>query len=262
MQHLNEEELVAHYYHDAEAPSAAIDHLRECEECRVQFETISRVLSLVSAAPVPDRGEDYGKQVWNRLRWKLGSERRLIRWPAIASIAAALALAFFAGLLWRSRPESHPVTATIAKAPVQQALPVAAPEDESIVDPQRVLLYVVTDHLESSGRVLLEVANATPNRSFDNTTQQERAETLVAANRLYRQTASQKGDERLAELLADLEPVLIDLSHAGTTIEKDELRSLQRRIETRGLLFKVRVISAQTGGGEETAAPPDGTQSL
>ena len=263
MQHLNEEELVAHYYHDAEAPTVAIEHLRECAECRAQFETITRVLALVNAAPVPDRGEDYGEKVWNRLRWKIGSDRRRMHWPAIAGIAAALIMAFFAGLLWRSRPESHPVTTTIARA-TQPAPVVTAPVEstESNVNTDRLLLLVVNDHLESSERVLLEVVNATPGQSFDNSNQQKRAEDLVSANRLYRQTALQKGDERLAELLSDLEPVLIDLSHAGTTIERTELRSFQRRIESRGLLFKVRVISAQTGGGEETAAPPDGIQSL
>jgi hypothetical protein len=263
MQHLTEEQLVAHYYHDADAPAGAVDHLRECSECRTQFETIQRVLSLVNAAPVPDRGEDYGSHVWNRLRWKLGRNERRFNWAAISAIAAAVAMAFFAGLLWRSRPESHPVTATIAHTtPAIQ--PVATTTEDEHAEPKvdRVLLYVVSDHLESSERVLLEVVNATPGRAFDNSNQQKRAEDLVSANRLYRQTALQKGDDRLADLLADLEPVLIDLSHAGTTIRGDELRDLQQRIETRSLLFKVRVISAQTGGGGESAVPPAGTQTL
>lgn len=266
MQHLTEEQLVAHYYHDADAPAGAVDHLRTCSECSTQFETIQRVLSLVNAAPIPHRGEDYGTHVWNRLRWKIGRDERRFNWTAISAIAAAVTMAFFAGLLWRSRPESHPVTSTIAQqtspSPIRPVATTTADDNADEAKPDRILLYVVSDHLESSERVLLEVVNATPGRSFDNTDQQKRAEDLVSANRLYRQTALQKGDDRLADLLADLEPVLIDLSHAGTTIRGDELRDLQQRIETRSLLFKVRVISAQTGGGGESAVPPAGSQTL
>jgi len=40
--------------------------------------------------------------------------------------------------------------------------------------------------------------------------------------------------------------VLIELSHAGSTLSKDEVSELQKRIEAKGLLFKVRVVSAQT----------------
>jgi cyclopropane fatty-acyl-phospholipid synthase-like methyltransferase len=47
-------------------------------------------------------------------------------------------------------------------------------------------------------------------------------------------------------VLADLEPVLIEISHAGTTLSSNELAELQKRIEAKGLLFKVRVISAET----------------
>ena len=78
MQHLNEEQLVAHYYHDDDAPAAAESHLAVCTECRAQYETIRRVLTLVSDAPVPERDDHYGDEVWTRLRWKLGARKR--RW--------------------------------------------------------------------------------------------------------------------------------------------------------------------------------------
>lgn len=264
MQHLNEEELVLHYYHDADSRPDATEHLRECAECRAHYDTLAGVLSLVKALPVPDRGEDYGEEVWRSLRWKLG--RRDRAWTSYAGIAAAVAMAFFAGLLWRSRPESRPVTAVTASAPVSTSTvtvtATAASEEGTDDAPKydRFLLLVVSDHLDTSERVLLEVANAKSNRRLDNTDQARRAEDLVAANRLYRQAALTRGDERIAAVLSELEPVLIELSHAGATIEKDKLASLQRRIESRGLLFKVRVISAQGEGGTE--APPPYAETL
>jgi anti-sigma factor RsiW len=110
MQHLTEEVLVAHYYHDDDAPPAAEEHLRACGECRAQYHAIRRVLALVQEAPLPDRGDAYGDQVWSRLRWKLGSDkRRRLRWQSLLAAAAVLAIAFFAGQLWHARSSSSTI---------------------------------------------------------------------------------------------------------------------------------------------------------
>ena len=116
-----------------------------------------------------------------------------------------------------------------------------------------MLLVVVSDHLESSERMLAELANANPKRDFD--LSGDRAAELVSSNRIYRQSAEHNGDQRIATLLSDLEPILVELSHAGKTLSPDELESIQKRIESKGLLFKVRVMSAQTGNGGDQPAP-------
>ncbi|HEX9161578.1 MAG TPA: hypothetical protein VF980_07700 [Thermoanaerobaculia bacterium] len=252
MQHLTEEELVSHYYHDAEAATVP-EHLRQCRDCAVQFDTIRRVLELVSDAPVPDRGERYGEEVWTRLRWKLGSSRRRrLTWASGLTAAAALALAFFAGHFWRARHEVVSVAATQTTATVQRTAS-AQSQDRG----EKVLLLVVGDHLDSTERVLTELANADPDKSLDIEQESRRAGELVLANRIYRQTASQRGNERIAAVLAEIEPVLIEISHSGKSLSSDELTSLQRRIQTNGLLFKVRVIGAQTTPGGEK--PPRNT---
>jgi hypothetical protein len=236
MQHLTEEQLVSHYYGDDE-PQNVSQHLAACGDCFAQYETIRRVLALVAEAAVPDRGDEYGTELWNRLRWKLGRDRRRkAGWISGLAAAAALALAFFAGHFWRARHEVAPIVATARPSATAQ------PPDGG----DRVLLLVVGDHLDSTERVLLEVANADPGRQLDIEKESRRAGELVAANRIYRQSATQNGNERIASVLADLEPVLIEISHAGATLSGTELAELQKRIEAKGLLFKVRVISAQT----------------
>ncbi|HKO54342.1 MAG TPA: hypothetical protein VJ276_00610 [Thermoanaerobaculia bacterium] len=259
MQHLNEETLVAHYYHDDDAPSAAEQHLRACGECRAQYDTIRRVLALVEEAPIPDRGEQYGEQVWNRLRWKLGRERRHgVRWQTLAAAAALVAIAFFGGQLWHARNA----------APHQPLLPaggervVAAADANPAASPDRVLLVVVGDHLDSSERMLVELANADPKKTLDISSQQKRAVDLVASNRIYRQTAAQRGDERIAAVLSDLEPVLVELSHAGSSLTPEEVSALQKRIDAKGLLFKVRIVSAQGGRAEQQRTAPIDSNSL
>jgi hypothetical protein len=250
MQHLTEEQLVSHYYHDDEPVDVAA-HLRDCTDCHVQYDTIRRVLALVTEAPVPERGDEYGEQVWNRLRWKLGGERRRrATWISSLAAAAALALAFFAGHFWRASHETTTIQTASSHPPATTTQP-AANAQPAEVSAERVLLLVVSDHLDSTERVLLEVANANPQKSLDIGQESRRAGELVAANRIYRQTASQRGNERIASLLADLEPVLIQISHSGSSLTSDELTALQKRIEAKGLLFKVRVISAQTNAGEK-----------
>jgi hypothetical protein len=258
MQHLNEEILVAHYYHDDEAPSAAEEHLRACGACRAQYDTIRRVLALVEEAPVPERGEQYGEQVWNRLRWKLGREHRTgVRWQTLAAAAALVAIAFFGGQLWHARNAAQTPLPGPGERVAEGRVRGAAE-----ASPDRVLLVVVGDHLDRSERMLVELANADPKKSLDISSQQRRAVDLVASNRIYRQTAAQRGDERIAAVLSDLEPVLVELSHAGSSLTPEEVGALQKRIDAKGLLFKVRVVSAQGGRAAEQRAVPIDSNSL
>lgn len=248
MQHLTEEQLVAFHYRDGDAPAAAA-HLTACATCATEYETIRRVLALVSEAPIPERGPRYGAEVWTRLRWKLGSRERRRRWQSLFAVAALLAVAFFAGLFFRTRP-------AIAPLGVQQATTNGAPST-SAEGAERLLVSVVTDHLDTSGRMLLEVANASAGDLV--MTKPSRAEDLVAANRIYRQTAQQRGDERIAALLSDLEPILLELANAGGSLEGTKLAELQKRIESKGLLFKVRVMSAPPAEPMTTTAGSTGS---
>jgi hypothetical protein len=259
MQHLTEEQLIAHYYHDGDPADAG--HLATCDECRSRFETLRAVLALVDQLPIPERGAAYGQEVWTRLRWKLGSERRRSRvWGTIAAIAAALAVAFVGGALWHARTQQleHPRTAIAqtTHGPNQPAAIESSSKD-------RLLLVVVSDHLDSSERMLLELSNADPKQPLDVSSESRRAVDLVASNRIYRQTAARRGETRIASLLSDLEPVLVELSHAGSTLSPGEIAALQKRIDSKGLLFKVRVVGAQVGGHEAPAnAPRKGMDSL
>jgi hypothetical protein len=240
MQHLTEQELVLHHYHDDESPAAIAEHLNSCDVCRAEYNSIRRVLALVDELPVPERNDGYGEQVWSRLRWKLGNDRyRRRSWQTALAAAAVLAVAFFAGALWHARNS--------AIAPVRPAGQAALPVLKKPDSHDRVLLVVVTDHLDSSERMLTEVANADAKHGIDLGDEQKRAEELVASNRIYRQTALQHGDDRLATLLADIEPVLLEIAHSDGKLSPDEAAALQKRIDSKGLLFKVRVITAQKG---------------
>jgi hypothetical protein len=241
MQHLNDEDLIAHHYRDTDAS----EHLHACADCRAQYETLCRVLSLVESAPVPERGASYADEVWNRLRWRLERRRRRT-WQWMASVAAVLAIAFVTGAWWHSRQrtaDSGQQIAAAIKTTQQPGNPATQQPDTS-----KVLVYVVGDHLDAAERVLAELSNADPKKGLEVVEQQKRAEELVDANRIYRQTAAKRGDAHIAALLSDIEPILVELSHSGAKLTSDELTSMQRRIDSKNLLFKMRVMSAQGEG--------------
>jgi hypothetical protein len=242
MQHLNDEELIAHHYRDADAS----EHLRACAECRAQYETLCKVLALVDAVPVPERGAAYSDQVWNRLRWRLERRRRRT-WQWMVSAAAVLAIAFVTGEWWHAR-QLAPGTQHIALTSTSQPNSPAATAQPRNPETNKVLIYVVGDHLDAAERVLAEVSNADPKKGFDAGEEQKRALELVDANRIYRQTAARRGDARIAALLSDIEPILVELSHSGAQLSSEQLTSMQKRIDSKNLLFKMRVMSAQGEG--------------
>src|SRR5260370_37884928 len=71
------------------------------------------------------------------------------------------------------------------------------------------------------------------------------AQELLDDNRLYRETARTTGDPGVASVLDDLERVLIEIAHSPTEVSGSQLEGLRQEIESRGLLFKVRVLGSR-----------------
>src|SRR5437879_12827268 len=74
MKHLKEEELIAYREGVTEQRAAILEHLAGCEECRGELERIEAVLAALDTLPVPDRGADYGRQVWREIAPRLADK--------------------------------------------------------------------------------------------------------------------------------------------------------------------------------------------
>jgi len=74
-------------------------------------------------------------------------------------------------------------------------------------------------------------------------------------NRLYRQTALQEGDAGLANVLDELERVLLDVAHSPDEVTPAQLEAIQKKIEGRGILFKVRVVNKELQQRQEAREP-------
>ena len=241
--HLNEDELVLHYYGEmtpGEEQRAAA-HLADCAPCHSSLTALQRALAAVDAAPAPEPADGFERTMWARLEPALPSRRAgWFSWLAIAPARLALAAglvvlvagAFLAGRLWqRGGPEPSVQTAGGAKAA----------EDVR----ERVLLIDLGEHLDLSQMMLVELVSAGDETGMDMSAESARAEQLLAANRLYRQTAEATGDTGLAQLLDELERVLVDVSASPGQMSADDIAQVRQRIDHNGLLFKVRVVSSE-----------------
>ena len=253
MNHLSQEALILTYYGELDSHM----HLDACAECREELARLAKVLDQVKPLEVPEPDEEFEARVWNRLSWRLRGEKQRDRGRRATWIAAAamLVIAFLAGVLVTRREQSTPQTATTT-TPAQ---PAARPASTASTQQQRdrILLVVVGDHFDQSERVLIELTNLKPDGETDISAERDRAEELLASNRLYRTTASSRGEENVATLLDELEPVLMQIAHAPSQVSADELRSMQKRVETKGLVFKLRVV--REGVRSETTLPQQPT---
>lgn len=238
MSHATEEDLILRYYAEAEAPAGLTAHLAECDACREAEEALRLTLTAADGLRVPERGERYGAEVWARLAPRLQEDDRRarpLRFPArrgflaFLATAAALFVAFQAGRHW---PQEAPV-------------PSPSPRTASAPVRERVLLVAVGDHLRRSQMVLVELVNATEAGPLNVSAEQEQARNLVADSRLYRRTASSAGETGVASVLDDLERVLVEIANGPSTLSSRELQDLRKRIESKGILFKVKVLGSQ-----------------
>lgn len=237
MNHLSEQDLVLHFYGDAPKSAELERHLAECATCAAEFAQLRATLSWIQF-PVPERAPDYEAQLWSTLRPRLeeASARKRPFWAAVLqpqrwAIAGALAVlilaAFFAGRHWPDKSKQ------IATGPTPT------------LNKDRVLMVAVGDHLDRTEMILVELVNTKPEGNVDISAERDLAANLVNENRLYRQTAQRDKDPEIAGVLDQLERVLIDIAHQPDSISGKQLEDLQQRIESQGVLFKVRVVESK-----------------
>jgi hypothetical protein len=244
-QHISEEQLVLFYYGEAGDAEPIDSHLSQCEHCRAEYRALQTVLNTVDTAAVPERGPDYGTAVWRRIEKRFGANRKMrwFPWWMWAPVASALlVLAFWAGRITH-RPEAP---TSVASGQVRE----------------RILLVAVGDHLERSQMVLAEIGNVKEGQGkIDISDQRIMAEDLLDSNRLFRQTANTAGDTAVANVLDDLERVLLEIANSPSHIDRGQLADLREQIKDRGLLFKIRVIGSKMQREESAPAPtPDKKQ--
>jgi hypothetical protein len=244
MKHLEEEELVGHYYEESANMAESERHLKGCPACAGRYAELCRVLEAVVPLTPPARGKDYVEQVWQSIRASLPVyEKPKRKWlqfyrPLGWATACVLlvAVAFVAGRQWERKQ---------------------APQVAVAVDPQarqRVVIVVLGDHLDRSERLLVQLnhagagdLSALPLRS--------EAQELLASNRLVRQSAVQAGDLNVEASLDRLERLLMELANQPGSLTEADINRLRQEMNTDGLLFDIRVLRSRVQSPETKGVP-------
>lgn len=210
------------------------------------YASLLDTLETVDRFEAPARDEQYGRRVWARIEPALEDTHGLRRgwewlcrlpWMQAGAAASVLVIALLAFMAGRVSVPVESLFATDAK--------------------ERVLLEELTLHLAGSERLLAEVSNRNVDEPSDLMAERNWARILLAANRLYRLAAANAGQARIVDLLADMEPVLIDLANSEDTTSPETWRGIQDSIETRGLLFRVRTAKLPPSAQEPVSDKED-----
>ncbi|HEX4321840.1 MAG TPA: hypothetical protein VHZ52_13090 [Acidobacteriaceae bacterium] len=295
MRHLSEEEWVVYYFGE-DGPDnsggwdrrAMQEHIAGCPECAAAGRELAADLARMRSNESEGlRGQEYGEKMWPRVKDSLTPYPKVEKakanntgrwvWPrslqprwlqsrfvlagAAVLLAAIAGAAFYSGRLWEERRSPR--------------ITVAANEH----DGQRIILFVVSDHLDRSQRLLSELND--PDQAAADHGLQARARELLTENRLYRQSSrldrtgmdgtgpDQKGlnrggaeeeDASLETILDDLEPALIELANQPGDLDRTKIVQLRKELNTGGLLFEIRVLRSRAHQQEpNNAAPREGT---
>jgi len=234
MNHLSEEQIVLHYYGDAEEAAELERHLAACPECRAEFARVQAMLKQIEPLEVSEPAAGFEEKAWLNLRDRLPEKgsflQRLLqgrqKWALAGAMVMLLAIAFLAGRFW-PRPPGQ-----VAQQPVQ-------------VNPQRVVLVAVGDHLERSQMLLVEIMNADAKGPINFSSEQAEARELLDSNHLYRVSSQQAGDPQVARLLDQLGRVLAEIANGPAEVSPGDLEQVRHTIQSEGLLFKVRVVGSE-----------------
>jgi hypothetical protein len=252
MKHLEEAELIEHYYEESANMGERERHLKACPVCSKEYAELCRILDGVATSTPPARREDYIEQVWQSIHAALPVYEKpkssWIRYYRPLGWAAAclllVAVTFVAGRRWERKQAS-----SVAMALDPQAR-------------QRVVIVVLGDHLDRSEHLLVELNHADGN-DLSALPLRSEARELLASNRLVRQSAIEAGNLNVEASLDRLERLLMELSNQPDSLTEADLNRLKQEMNTDGLLFDIRVLRSRVHSpGPEQQSVPKATKGV
>lgn len=236
-------------------------HLAMCSDCRRTLEELEVIRAALDTRPdvaAPAGGD------WSAFMARLdsalapssverahgvsvrsGSRRRAL--SAALAIAALLALVTITVLMVLRQHDSS----SAADAPVTRAVPSEVPNvppADAVAnldrkDPDMALTELSEQHFERSKLVVLGLAtkDAVGSAGVNWDYERDLASSLLSDTRLYRQAAEERGMTKLADVMRDLELVLLQTSMSDTP-DAESLARLQRLIRRRDLITKMDVV--------------------
>jgi hypothetical protein len=261
------------YFYDEldERERASVEeHLTACAECERALEELSTIRAALAARPQVDAPPDGDWRAFMirldeavRFKKRARATASVIPMPQAARprpalkyaqyvAAAAVVTLVISGIGYWARRDARPLppqraeTQRAAGEPVV-ATPVSAPAPIAAAPERRVeaaFASLSEQHFERSKLVVLGIANkdARVASQADWAFERELASSLLTDTRMYRMAAEEHGMKTLADVMGDLEIVLLQTSLAGTP-DAESLEQIQRLIRKRDLVTKMDVAT-------------------
>lgn len=191
-------------------------------------ESEKRQAPIIRAIDTQEKTKHWGQKISHYLVGPPSNNFRL----AFMFVLFAVVGIFYLGR-WSASPVGLPTALLESSSETQQTYRPSAGAS------RRVLLTNVSSHIETSERLLRLISNSGNNLSSDLEPRRQMIENLISFNRLYRRLAEQSNDAMLANILQQMESILLEINHASDDdAEWDKVRS---RLDGTDLLFKLKV---------------------
>lgn len=258
-------EIELYFYGELDAAErlALEPHVARCSECRRALEDLAVIRSALEARPpvsTPPAGDWSGfmhrldvaiqlEQQVKPIALATAAPTRRFAWATPVRLAAAAVLtlaatsaAFVVYSLSRGARQTTEMVST-ARGGDAPAVPSAAPVP--LPTPQKAFAALSEQHFERSKLVVLGLANKDARRASRADWEYERqlASSLLSDTRLYRMAAEERGMKAIANVMGDLELVLLQTAFADTS-GREDLEQIQRLIQKRDLVTKMDVAAS------------------
>ena len=265
MKHYTEEDLILYYYEDGPRRTDVRTHLDACEPCASAYRALAATLKLVATPEAPERGDQYGLEVWQRVRHRLPEQEmpwwsvwfRADRLALAGAFTVLLLAAFVAGRWWAAGNAPAPVVARVATPAAAAKTGSAWPRMTTASGSCSRRSPIISIDQE---RLLTDIMNTTA--GGDISTEQRWAEDLIATSRLYRQEADDTGEHSVALVLDELERSLLEIVHTPSRATAAHLDEIRRRIgcgvaAVQGTRARQRAQAARASGHAAVARALD-----
>lgn len=228
------------------------DHLRDCPDCRSEFEELSTTLKVMKKRVRTEPDPSFWDGYWNRLATRMENENVLDvhpekprkslvshrffvpRWAFQAAAAVVLIIAgIFIGKVLFS-PTGSPGTQFVASSQHVSAAPIPA-----------ALVSRTQSYIERSKLMFLAIVNFDPQTEdsyiLNLPFQQQISRELIQEASWLKNELSDSHQRRLQELITDLEVILLQIANLESESDSEAIDLVKSGVESRGIFLKINL---------------------
>jgi hypothetical protein len=228
------------------------DHLSVCEKCKSKFEEMKSTLQFMGKRVRPEPGKIFWDLYEERLAQRIEKEeasqvereswqKRFARTFTFApkwAYQAAAALVLIVVGIFIGRMVFLPSTQEIQQASMQPGL--ATPQQ-----PGTELARRTQNYIERSKLILLALVNFDPATedpyALDLPYQQQLSKELVQEASYLKRELAESDQERLENLIVDLERVLLQIANLESENDFDAIELVKEGVNNRGILMQINL---------------------